>query len=424
MKGRSLLIGCAALALAGCNDNSQSVALIVQPQSAYGTVFAADIGHSVSEIYSLTLTNPNLYNSGGSQTFSITASLPPGFSISANTCEAIRLGQTCTMTLLFTPTASHDYFQSGTIVFNAGIATNHFAIQAVPATLMIPTEDDPNDSHKTDIEAAVAGGAPALTEVDTGSQLLVVAAAAVGPDIRMTNQEVTLDYGQGQTILHGYLGYGSVRFTTNTQQTLSTTSNTPIVVVPDIPQGDYQVIMGMDLHNQVSARLYLPYPYNEMFVLDHTGGTLTLGQLTESEISAYATYSLSPLPSSECANSNVITPMTNTCWDDEDINVNYDISLSGGGNTNIIYPTLFDSGASNASFQFPAPLSWMTLTGNIITNTIDPSFETSEGTTPIPLTSTVLYTDSDAEKVNLGNEIFSAFKVLYDQEDGLIGLRS
>ena len=105
--------------------------------------------------------------------------------------------------------------------------------------------------------------------------------------------------------------------------------------------------------------------------------------------------------------------------------VNYDIALSGGGTTNIVYPTLFDSGASKASFQYPTPPTWATLdSNNKILNVINPSLTTNQSTLYISFTVSVEYVQSDADKVNFGNKIFADYIMFYDQNDGIIGLQS
>lgn len=209
--------------------------------------------------------------------------------------------------MLFTPTSNASY-KTGALTLTApGVQPLSMAIESVPATLNIDVFDDPDDSAKTDTYVKIAGNsAAALAEIDTGSQITVVTQAMVGPNIQMTSQTITLDYGQGENILVGTLGYGTVSFTTSDHKTLTTSPNTPIVVVPAIPQGDYDVILGMDLHTQVAARLYLPYPYNQMFVLNKTGGYLTVGTLTQSEINQFGTYQLQMTPCDNMAVSNTV----------------------------------------------------------------------------------------------------------------------
>lgn len=419
------ILGLLTLSITGCKDQSSpTTELTVISNDAYSTIFAANIGQTAQHTYLLTVNDSVSLNSG-SQTFDIIPTLPSGFSVGATTCQNVYLGQTCEMTILFTPVTNSNYLQSGVISFNAnGALSKQLAIQAIPATQIIATENDPADSHKTDIMLSVAGGTPVIAEMDTGSEMLVVTQAAVGPNITMTQQQVTLDYGQGQNILTGYLGYGPVSFTTTSGQTLTTSSNTPIVVVPAIPQGDYQVILGMGLRTQAAARLYLPYPYNQMFLIDHTGRQLIFGTWTQAQIDQFATYQLNALPGA-CANSGATTLSTPICWNDQAVGVNYNINTGPSQSENITYPTLMDSGASNGSFQFPTAPSWAHINGNQeITNLITPILLTSQGEINLPFPQHIYYVESDANKVNLGNAIFAQFKVFYDQIDGIIGLQA
>ena len=116
--------------------------------------------------------------------------------------------------------------------------------------------------------------------------------------------------------------------------------------------------------------------------------------------------------------------MTNTCWMTESIPVKYTYSKSDGSTGHATYATLFDSGAGNAMFQFSTKPSWLELSGNIIQNTIQAKVSTSNGTLPLPLTSTLIYESNSDDKVNAGNNLFNTYQVLFDQTDGIIGLQA
>lgn len=301
---------------------------------------------------------------------------------------------------------------------------NSSSSTTTPATLSVSTFDY-NPGSKTGVNVSIGGSAPIIAEVDTGSNLTVVNESALaGANIQMTTESLTLSYGGGINTVSGYIGYGSVSFTTTAGTTLTSSPHTPILVVNQGTVnlgGGNNAILGMQLNNKTSVRLFLPYPYNQMMVLNRPQNKLTFGQLSFTQLSNFANIQLE---SETCQNHQVTTSMTNTCWVTESIPVEYTYSRTGLPDGHATYGTLFDSGAGNAMFQFESQPSWLNLSGNIIQNTITAKVGTSQGVLPLPLTSTLIYEANTDDKVNAGNNLFNTYQVLFDQADGVIGLLS
>lgn len=344
----------------------------------------------------------------------------------SNNCTQIKLGETCQITITFSPTQNSQYFTNLPLVFAAGATTNTLTVSGVPATLSVATTSFAGGNRKTGIYFSVAGSnTPVFAEVDTGSSLLVVEQSYVGPNIQMTNQQITVAYDQGQNPVTGTLGYGSISIPTTTGQTLIANENTPILVVPDNslgPDGN-EAILGSEMDNQVSAKLFLPYPYNQMMVLDHRGGILTYGKLTVAQIAAFGVVQLNAESPASCTNYNVSTIINSTCWADREIPVNNEIS--GDPNGTETYNTLFDSGATHSSFQLDPLPSWMSVTGGDLNNTVVATLPTSINAYTLPLTSDneIKAEQDDSNMVNSGNKVFESYIFLFDQADGVIGLQ-
>ena len=295
---------------------------------------------------------------------------------------------------------------------------------STPSLVTIKTFDY-NPGYKTGVNISIGGSNPIIAEVDSGSNLTVVNESAVlGANITMTSESMQLTYGGGINTVKGLIGYGSVSFTTDTGTVISSSPQTPILVVTDGTVnlgGGNNAILGMQMNNQTSVRLFLPYPYNQMMILNRPQNQLSFGQLSFQQLSNFANIQLE---SEACQSHNVKTSMDNVCWMTESIPVKYKYSQNGTADGHITYGTLFDSGAGNAMFQFSTPPSWLTYSGSIITNTITASVDTSNGIIPLPLPTTLIYQVSSDEKVNAGNNLFNTYQVLFNQRDGIIGLQS
>lgn len=295
---------------------------------------------------------------------------------------------------------------------------------SVPSLVTIKTFDY-NPGYKTGVNISIGGSNPIIAEVDSGSNLTVVNESAIlGSNITMTSESLQLIYGGGTNTVKGFIGYGSVSFTTDNGQVINSSPQTPILVVTSGTVnlgGGNNAILGMQMNNQTSVRLFLPYPYNQMMILNRPQNQLSFGELNFQQLSSFANIKLE---SEACQSHNVQTLMNNVCWMTESIPVKYKYSQNGLPDGDVTYGTLFDSGAGNAMFQFSSPPSWLTHHDSIITNVITASVDTLSRTIPLPLPETLIYQENSDDKVNAGNNLFNTYQVLFNQRDGIIGLQS
>ncbi len=414
------------LGFSACQDQS-ALNIHVSTDNPSETVFAANVGNTDTITYNVVLNNANFTNNSRGSYSVILNTLPSSVTQITNNCQGVQAGQTCQITLEFSPRNSGDYFQNVPVTFSiVGVSgSTMLNLSGVPATLSVHTED--YASNKTAMNVYVGGSTiPAIAEVDTGSELAAVEESYVGPNIQRTDIVITLPYDQGQKPIQGYLAYGSISMLTTTGQTLTSSANTPIVILPNgsIGADGNTAIIGMEMDNQVSMKLFLPYPYNQMAIINHAGGLLTLGLLTQSQIAAYATVQLNAFSNTtDCGNNGVVTDLTSPCWNDRAVPVSY--LVNGGPAQGTIYNTLFDTGASHTSFQLPEIPSYMNINGNgDLTNTVSPTLTTMGGAINFPVTNEVKAEQASYNMVNSGNMIFTEFNELLDQRDGVIGFVS
>lgn len=313
---------------------------------------------------------------------------------------------------------------AGVIVASCNSGTSGSS-SPVYASVTVPTT---TYASKFALYTSVAGGTPVLTEIDTGSDFLMVESSYVGPNIVMTNESITYVYQHGTNPRSGYIGYTSVSLLNGESGTpiVSTSNLVPVIVVADgvvnSESDENHAIMGVRMNSNVSPKLFLPYPYNQSFVLNVPQSQLIFGNFTESQLAAFGTVNLQE---SACASyPQVSNPATGvTCWNDMAIPVNYEIS--GAPESSIQYNSLFDSGA-DSSFQFSPLPDWMTVDGNgVLQNSVSASLMTASGRLNIPLTPVIHAYDSNYNGgiVNVGNNIFNSYLVLFNQQNGTIGLQ-
>lgn len=291
-----------------------------------------------------------------------------------------------------------------------------------PEVVFVPTFNY-EPGNKTAVQASIGGGPEVIAEIDTGSELTVINESYVGNNIQKTSQIIPITYGAGTNQVSGYLAYGTIQFTTTSGAVISTSNNAPIVVVTEgsVDQGGgNNAILGMRMDNQVSSRLFLPYPYNQMMVLNRPESYIAFGLLNTSQLGKFATITQKQIP---CYNYSVPDTESNICWGTAESSVTYNYSESSGfGSSN--YSTVFDSGEAIGNFYLESVPYWMTLTGNgIITNQLTATINTSSGALPLPLTQPMKYTQPvrSGNVVNPGNQLFNTYQVLFDQVNGVMG---
>lgn len=290
------------------------------------------------------------------------------------------------------------------------------------ASVTIPTT---TYASKFAIYSSVGGGPATLTEIDTGSDFLLIESSYVGSNILMTNESITYTYDHGTNPRSGFLGYTNLSLLNGESgASIITTSNqVPVIVVADgvvnpNPRQNH-AILGLRMDSNVSAKLFLPYPYNQSFILDTPSSSIKFGNFSESELASFGTVQLTE---SSCNSYGVTSAATNPCWNDMAIPVNYTISGDPSGSS--IYNSLFDSGASS-SFQFSPLQSWLNVTPNdVLLNQVNANLSTSLGIYQIYLTDPISAYDSDYNGgiVNVGNNIFNYYQVLFSQQNGKVGL--
>ncbi len=305
---------------------------------------------------------------------------------------------------------------------NGSTSNNSYATITIPTT----TYRDSDSSTKFALYTTAGGGASTLTEIDTGSDYYVIESSYVGSHIVNTGESITLKYDHGQVQRNGYLAYSSVAFLESTGSTIISSNNqVPIVIVADgvistLPQHNH-AILGLRMDNNVSAKLFLPAPYNQMFIFNARGQQLTFGNFSNSMLQNFA---LSQLPESACTTAIIKSTANVNCWDDMALQVDY-LAYKDGTVIESTIDSLFDSGASSSIQLSPLP-SWLQVNDqHLVENPVAASLNTSLGIISLPLTMPLKAFENDHNGgiVNVGNNIFNYYQVLFDQTNGIIGLK-
>jgi hypothetical protein len=297
-----------------------------------------------------------------------------------------------------------------------------FASINVPATTYADAA-----SSKFAVYTSAGNGKNTLTEIDTGSDLYVIESSYAGSNIYYTGESITLAYDHGTIKRSGLVGYTSVSFLSENGATLiSTTSNqVPVVVVPDgvisNVESQNHAIMGMRMDGNVSVRLFLPYPYNQMFIMNMPERQLVFGNFTTQQMSSFG---MVQAPESACDSYTVHSSSNNLCWDDMNLPVKY-TATKDGTQVQATFNSLFDSGASS-SFQFKPLPDWLVVSDtNKVKNPVAATIMTTQGPMALQLTepTSAFANESNGGIVNVGNNIFNFYQVLYNQVNGQVGLK-
>lgn len=299
-----------------------------------------------------------------------------------------------------------------------GSSTSNNTLIFVPTFNYMP-------GNKTATYVRIGGGESIIAEIDTGSEMTVVNKSYIGGNIVKTTESLTIVYGGGTNTVSGYIAYGSVEFTTSDGSKLHTSNQTPILIVEsgDVNQGGgNNAILGMRMNNQISPRLFLPYPYNQMMVLNRSESFIAFGTLSQTQLSKFAMLSQTQ---SSCQNLvNNISVSNNLCWSPESNSVTYLYSKSSGGHGESDYATLFDSGEAHGNIYITPMPAWIELNDQgVIENHISAVLNTSKGRLPMPITTLIRYKQSLTPPgiVNPGNLLFNQYQMLIIQNNGAIG---
>ncbi len=298
----------------------------------------------------------------------------------------------------------------------------------VYATVAIPTTTYPDgDASKFAVYTSAGNGTKTLTEIDTGSDLYLIESSYAGNNIRYTGESMTLLYDHGQVKRSGLVGYTSINFLSESGTTIisTTTNQVPVLVVADgvisnNPSHNH-AIMGMRMDGNVSARLFLPYPYNQMFMMDMPQSKLVFGNFSPIQMESFG---FIQAPESACNTYSVQSTSTNNCWNDMHLPIKY-IATHNGAQTESTIDTLFDSGASTSFQLHPLP-DWLIVSAESnVKNPVSAIATTSQEPMELPLTIPAAGYDTsyNGYVVNAGNNLFNYYQVMYNQTNGQVGLR-
>jgi hypothetical protein len=282
----------------------------------------------------------------------------------------------------------------------------------------VPTLDY---GHKTGIHIRVGGGKRVFTELDTGSGALVVGQSHIGPDVTMTDTNVTITYAHGTNPRPGKLGYARVELLNSEDTVLSTVAMIPILVVEDdvvSGGGRNDAIFGLRLNSSVTPRIFFPEPYNQGFVLNRPGHEIRFGSFNPTD---FATVQLPPTQSDDSGLTGGTPPASTLFWDDAAVPITYQFS---GGPAPALWNSLLDTGASSSVQSLPFPSYLIRNDASVLQNTITASMATTQGEKTIFLTEKVhgYAVDVNGQIVNVGNEMPKHYLLYFDQVFGLLGL--
>lgn len=347
-------------------------------------------------------------------------------------------GGTLTLTGGGTFNFNRGAFGNVTVVAPTRIGTNNTVtanVIAVPTVNFIGNMATPSpiEHSKPGLYMSVGDGPTALALIDTGSNALVVEQGVLGSNSVTTANVATIKYDHCTNPRNGTVFRANFKIHNgaNGAAVLQSVANMPVVVVPDGFIGtNNRIIMGMRMEGAnvppnagdalPSAKLFLPQPYNQAFVIDKIGNRIYFGNFPETDFGCVQ------LPSLNCNQPLPSPAQPLPCWDDSAIPVNYFIKGSPTGPVSI--PSLFDTGAfTTMQFQSVPKADFLNLSaGNVLSNPITGVLQTTQGAMYINLDDEPVVvgpTNCNGNIVNTGVSPHENYQVLYDQARGLFGLR-
>lgn len=275
-----------------------------------------------------------------------------------------------------------------------------------------------NPQTKSMMRVNVGGGIGAKVVFDTGSPMLVIESSYVGVNAIKTGVIESYGYISGPTFV-GEIFLTPVTYDGNNYLS---TNYAPVLVVPDgtFQNPDVNGVMGMGMSNQISTRLYLPYPQNQSFLINRNftplfgfaESSVYFGVLNGS-VTSFSSYQMeqeSCGTSSSLINTYESYISNNVCYNSSNIPVTYTINSSP-----VTIGALFDTGStvtdiwtsSCNSFDLgsEAVLPWA---NNMLISTTSPAS---------------CYVSPAGQKSNLGIDVFAGHVVYYNQSNGLFGIK-
>ncbi len=314
-------------------------------------------------------------------------------------------------------------------------------VKAIP----IVCESGSNGKTKPRCHVRINGGPPILALIDTGSNALVVNQLKFPGYNSTIPNNATINYTHCTAPRPGYVSNGTLAILDKAGgTTLIETAQMPIMVGENSTFTDgYDAIMGMRMIGAnlgsgagialPSAKLFLPPPFNQAYVLDIANDVLYLGTFPSTDFGTVQ------LPAMATCNQTVPNPLP--CWDDSAIPVKYHIT--GKPNGPLALNSLFDAGAGT-SIQLTNNTKPDYLVVNDkgkLENPVLAVLQTSQGQLQLPLdplpdvvingTRTevkgqpvIIDTSTcNGQICNTGVKLFNTYQMLFDQANGLVGLR-
>jgi hypothetical protein len=271
---------------------------------------------------------------------------------------------------------------------------------------------------------SVGGGEPVMTVVDTGSEVYFVNESAIGPNVTMTDQTVTLYYDFGHQTITGKLAYAPVSFYANNNAVITSSANTPIVVVPSTAL-PIKALMGVGMRGNLSPILYLPYPYNQALSVNLPESTLSFGVFND--INA-ANSAWVQLPSITCNTfphgGNPYGSVNTSCWNTFAVPIKPAFNILESSYTAPVINGVLDTG-SDSGIQMPSQPDYITLRHGNITNFGFATLNSSKGPLLMEMTPNKIYfaatTFNDPNGlINVGNYVFNFYQIIFDRYDGKV----
>lgn len=429
-KLKNIAIALSTILIVACSSNSSSsnntTSIEVDTGTNGTTYIVSQLNESSTTTYTINVYSSTMTANVETVTIS-TSGLSAPFSVTQNTCNNVAYNHDCNITITYHPTLDTELFASQTLVLTTGNTSKLIPIKGVPNE--ISTVTNHFSSVRTGIHIKTGdSNKTANVMVDTGSSMLVLKEKYLA-DYTKTSIKIKLSYGEGSDVVLGDLVYSDVHFDT---KPVITATQVPIVMVsnntPSSIFSGADGILGLEMNNQLSTRLHLPYPFNQMIIINGTDLKLTFGDLTDSQSEEYAYYQLKK---GNCINNT--TPLSPydeiTCWATRQIPVDY--TIKDNSNSTICsgkMDSIFDSGGNDTNFEFnpiPGCLSDHISDGKLQGTISSAKLETNNaGNIDIPTTNTVKVTNSISDsKVNSGYKLFYEKTVLFDQKNGIVGIK-
>ena len=270
---------------------------------------------------------------------------------------------------------------------------------------------------------SAGGGTPGQTVIDTGSDIYYVNQSSVGPNVTYTNESVTLYYDFGHRQVNGILAYAPVSMYSGSNVVITSAVNTPIVVVPDAPP-PFIGLMGVGMRSNISVNLYFAYPYNQALSVNLPESAISFGLFDH--ITSGNGFSWVQLESQACK--NYATPLESSanCWNTFGLPISANFNQGESTITAPLMNGLLDTG-SDSGFQLDPMPGYVQISNGYTTNFAYATLQTSTGPLLMYMTPYVYAAQSNyngGNFVNIGNNVFNYYQVIYDRYDGKVWFKS